>query len=177
MVHAWDLLENFKHRERLAQVGFAATTHTALDQARSVQFRSGLVWSGLAATIPHHLDYILCIMKVVEFNTHSAWFTKWVLTWRDTVQQFSVNMSSLSLKEEDIIFNFVKSKLDVRLCVSRRVEEREFFDKVNKGELTWENGEDLYTRVKSRRARIQVSCVSSSVTLGSRCKEKLLMGC
>ncbi|KAK4313750.1 hypothetical protein Pmani_014911 [Petrolisthes manimaculis] len=38
---------------------------------------------------------------------------------------------------------------------ARRVEDREFFDKVNKGQLTWEYGEDLYTRIKSRRAKIQ----------------------
>ncbi|KAK3876278.1 hypothetical protein Pcinc_018932 [Petrolisthes cinctipes] len=38
---------------------------------------------------------------------------------------------------------------------ARRVEDREFFDKVNKGELTLDGGEDLYTRIKSRRAKIQ----------------------
>lgn len=41
MVHAWDLLENFKHRDRLAQVGSTAVAHTALDQARSGQVGSG----------------------------------------------------------------------------------------------------------------------------------------
>lgn len=143
LMHAWDLLENFKHRDRLAQVGSVATASTALDQARS-----GQVWPP-----PYLIIVILfCVLynKGLRFNTCSNLFT------------VDIDLGKYSC--------FVQSKPTAYFCVPRRVEDREFFDKVSKGELTWENGEDLYTRVKSRRSKMQVSCILSPLIFDSQCE-------